>query len=68
MEKKGIKETLEILEKRLIDLTQSLKPFFANFSTHITARHYLKGLLSTLDRKNNWQLAEKEGFKNPYRL
>jgi len=30
--------------------------------------HYLKGLLSAVDRKNNWQLAEKEGFKTPYRL
>lgn len=68
MDKKGLKETLEVLEEELIDLAKNLKPFFANFSTYRTAKHYLKGLLSVVDRKNNWQIAEKEGFKTPYRL
>lgn len=66
--KRELKETLVILGERLTVLTKRLKPFFTNFSIHIAARRYLKGLLSTLDRKNNWQLAEKEGFKTPYRL
>lgn len=58
MDKKGLKEALEVLEEALIDLAKNLKPFFANFSTYRTAKHYLKGLLSAVDRKNNWQIAE----------
>ena len=68
MDKKRLKETLGALEEGLTNLMKSLKPFFKNFSTHRIAGHYLKGLVSAVDRKNNWQIAEKEGFKTPYRL
>lgn len=68
MDKKELKKTLRALEEELVDLTKNLKPFFANFSRYRTAGHYLKGLLSAINRKNNWQIAEKEGFKSPYRL
>ena len=59
MDKKRLKETLGALEEGLTNLMKSLKPFFKNFSTHRIAGHYLKGLLSAVDRKNNWQIAEK---------
>ncbi len=36
MDKKKLENALEVLEEKLIDLTKSLKPFFANFSTYRT--------------------------------
>lgn len=68
MDKERLKGMLEELEEGLRDLVANLKPFFVNSSTYQTAGRYLKGLLSAVERKNNWQIAEKEGFKTPYRL
>ena len=43
-----------------------LAPHFANAAARATAAAYLQSLLSTVERKNSWQLAEAAGLANPY--
>jgi SRSO17 transposase len=43
-----------------------LAPHFPNPAARATAAAYLQSLLSTLERKNSWQLAEAAGLANPY--
>jgi SRSO17 transposase len=47
-------------------LTQRLAPRFARLEAREQARGYLQGLLSCIERKNGWQLAEALGQANPY--
>lgn len=42
-----------------------LASHFPNPAARATAA-YLQGLLSTVERKNSWQLAEAVGLANPY--
>ena len=49
-------------------ITQRIGKFFARPETREQARNYLHGLLSPVERKNGWQLAEHLGQANPYRL
>ena len=39
---------------------------FARSEQRSRARAYLQGLLSPIERKNGWQLAEAAGEANPY--
>ena len=39
---------------------------FPNRAARATAAAYLQSLLSTVERKNSWQLAEAAGLANPY--
>ena len=41
---------------------------FANPAARATAGAYLQSLLSSVERKNSWQLAEVAGFDTPYRF
>lgn len=68
MDQKKLTETLKSLEGALEELSLSLSGFFRTSSTKATAHGYLKGLLSSVDRKNSWQLAEKAGMAHPYRF
>jgi len=43
-----------------------LAPHFPNPAARVTAAVYLQGLLSQVERKNSWQLAEAAGLANPY--
>ena len=43
-----------------------LTPHFPNPTARATAAAYLQSLLSTVERKNSWQLAEAAGLANPY--
>jgi SRSO17 transposase len=43
-----------------------LTPHFPNPAARATAAAYLQSLLSTVERKNSWQLAEVAGLANPY--
>jgi SRSO17 transposase len=45
-----------------------LSPRFARSEARDRARDYLRGLLSTSERKNGWQLAEVAGNNTPYGL
>jgi SRSO17 transposase len=43
-----------------------LAPHFPNRAARATAAAYLQSLLSPVERKNSWQLAEAAGLANPY--
>ena len=43
-----------------------LAPHFPNPAARASAAAYLQSLLSTVERKNSWQLAEAAGLANPY--
>jgi SRSO17 transposase len=43
-----------------------LSPHFARSEVRQRARNYLRGLLSVVERKNSWQLAEVAGNATPY--
>lgn len=49
-------------------VTQRLAPHFARRDAAAHAAAYLKGLLSPVERKNGWQLAEAVGDPTPYAL
>src|SRR5437588_13086412 len=41
---------------------------FARSENRERVKAYLKGLLSPVERKNGWQLAEEAGFSTPYAM
>src|SRR5689334_7602882 len=55
-------------QQPLQDLARRIGPRFARPETRHLALLYLQGLLSPVERKNGWQLAEHLGQGNPYRL
>jgi SRSO17 transposase len=65
--------TLSQLERKQGQLRAALEaavarlaPHFPNPAARATAAVYLQSLLSTVERKNSWQLAEAAGLANPY--
>ena len=48
--------------------TRRLEGYFANASAAESAATYLQSLLSSVERKNSWQLAEVAGLETPYRF
>ena len=55
-------------EQQFDDLTQRLAPRFARPEARQQASDYLRGLLSPVERKNGWQLAELLGHSAPHRV
>lgn len=59
----------EELWKSLFDnLCERLGPCFARPETRERVKAYLRGLLSPIERKNGWQLAEEAGLPTPYAM
>ena len=56
------------LRKALEQTTQRLGRHFANAAASESAAAYLQSLLSSVERKNSWQLAEAAGLESPYRF
>ena len=56
------------LRAALEETTCRLGRHFANPAARATAGAYLQSLLSSVERKNSWQLAEVAGFDTPYRF
>jgi len=52
----------------LQDVARRIGPRFVRPQTRQIALDYIQGLLSPVERKNGWQLAEHLGQVNPYRL
>lgn len=50
----------------LHDLERRLAPYFERAEPRQRAMAYLRGLLSSAERKNSWQLAEISGAATPY--
>lgn len=47
---------------------QRLSPYFARCEARQAAFHYIQALLSPVERKNGWQIAEQVGDMTPYRV
>jgi len=59
----------EELWKILFDrICARIGPCFARSETRERVKAYLKGLLSPIERKNGWQLAEEAGYSTPYAM
>ena len=56
------------LRAALEETARRLGGHFANPAARRTTGAYLQSLLSTVERKNSWQLAEVTGFDTPYRF
>lgn len=50
----------------LADMAGRLAPHFARSESRQRVRVYVRGLLSSVERKNSWQLAEVSGDATPY--
>lgn len=48
------------------ELIETIRPRFSRIEAQERAKDYLQGLLSPIERKNGWQLAEEAGDCNPY--
>src|SRR6266581_4355640 len=50
------------------EVCERISPVFARPETRERAQAYLRGLLSPIERKNGWQLAEEAGEATPYAM
>ncbi len=61
-------EDIEQWATELNQLHQRFAPYFKRVETKQHAQDYLQGLLSTIERKNGWQIAEQVGDATPYAI
>lgn len=54
------------IEKELVPIQEIFEDSFNRVETKASAMSYFQGLISTVERKNSWQLAEQAGRENPY--
>lgn len=54
--------------KEVVTVARRIGPRFARAEARQRAQAYLRGLLSPVERKNGWQLAEAVGDRTPYAL
>lgn len=52
----------------LSQIQYQIEPYFSRTESHQAASSYIEGLLSKIDRKNSWQLAEGTGAFSPYKF
>jgi SRSO17 transposase len=69
----GEHETVDVTEQTVwawtaavAEVERRLAPYFARADARQQAMAYLRGLLSPVERKNSWQLAEVVGAATPY--
>src|SRR6476619_8317921 len=55
-------------ERELAALKERLAPVFGRSELRETAGVFLDGLLSGVERKTGWLLAEQAGLERPYRI
>ena len=61
-------ETLSQWSATLKTFQQKLGKNFARTEARRAAFDYIQALLSPVERKNGWQMAEQVGYANPYRF
>ena len=54
------------IEQEFSPIKGILQDCFNRVETRASALSYIQGLISTVERKNSWQLAEQAGCENPY--
>ena len=58
----------EIWRDAFEEICQRMSPCFVQVQTRQRAQAYVRGLLSPVERKNGWQLAEEAGETTPYAM
>src|ERR1700694_5090698 len=58
----------ELWTRAFQEVCERMGPVFARAETRKRAQSYLQGLLSPIERKNGWQLAEEAGESTPYAM
>jgi SRSO17 transposase len=61
-------DVVDVAGRVLGGLDAVLAPWFARAGTRLAAQQYVRGLASTVERKNSWQLAEHAGHATPDRF
>jgi SRSO17 transposase len=61
-------ETVCQWSNTLKSFQQRLSPYFARCEARQAAFNYIQALLSPVERKNGWQIAEQVGNANPYQV
>jgi len=56
------------MDSRYIELMNRIAPVFPSEPSFANAKKYMQGLLSPIERKNGWQMAEAVGEARPYSL
>lgn len=64
----NVLETVYKWSNILKSFQQRLSPYFARQEARQAAFKYIQALLSPVERKNGWQMAEQIGDKTPYRV
>lgn len=59
-------EVMFSIEQELSPIQMILQDCFNRVETQDSAMSYFQGLISTIERKNSWQLAEQGGCESPY--
>lgn len=59
-------DVMYAIEQELSPIKSILQDCFNRVETKASALSYFQGLISTVERKNSWQLAEQAGCENPY--
>lgn len=54
------------IEQELIPIQSIMEDCFSRVETKQSAMSYFRGLISPIERKNSWQLAEQAGCEHPY--
>jgi len=65
---KEIKEYEGQCTEEMEKLMKQVRPVFATSSGREEAKNYILGLMSPIERKNGWQMAECLGQKTPYAI
>lgn len=65
-EQEGVVAEVEQWRGGLEEIQERIGPRFARSEQRHRMRRYLEGLLSPVERKNGWQLAEQAGETRPY--
>src|SRR5258708_5253203 len=58
----------ELWSPEFEEVCERMNSVFARSETRKRARTYIEGLLSPIERKNGWQLAEQAGENTPYAM
>jgi len=59
-------EVMPAMEQELAPIHTMFDSCFSRIETKTSAACYFRSLISTVERKNSWQLAEQSGFETPY--
>jgi SRSO17 transposase len=57
-----------VWEELFEEMCERIGPLIGRLETRKRAKSYIRGLLSQIDRKNGWQLAEELGERTPYSI